>query len=57
MSGAEALGTGALIAFRWIKASSYIFVVIASVIRVVLVYAREKGFLHWNENEKVKKEA
>jgi amino acid transporter len=40
-----------LIAFLWIKASSDIFVVIVSAIGVVLVFAGEKWFLHWKENE------
>jgi amino acid transporter len=40
-----------LIAFLWIKASSDIFVVIISAIGVVLVFAGEKWFLHWKENE------
>lgn len=36
-----------LIAFLWIKASSDIFVVIVSAIGVLLVFAGEKWFLHW----------
>jgi len=36
-----------LIAFLWIKASSDIFVVIVSAIGVILVFAGEKWFLHW----------
>jgi amino acid transporter len=40
-----------LIAFLWIKANSDIFVVIVSAIGVVLVFAGEKWFLHWQEND------
>jgi amino acid transporter len=40
-----------LIAFLWIKVNSDIFVVIVSAIGVVLVFAGEKWFLHWKENE------
>jgi amino acid transporter len=40
-----------LIAFLWIKVSSDIFVVIVSAIGVILVFAGEKWFLHWKENE------
>ena len=40
-----------LIAFLWVKASSDIFVVIVSAIGVILVFAGEKWFLHWKENE------
>jgi amino acid transporter len=40
-----------LSAFVWVKASSDIFVVIVSAIGVVLVFAGEKCFLHWKENE------
>ncbi|MFT6134977.1 MAG: amino acid transporter [Cyclobacteriaceae bacterium] len=40
-----------LSAFVWVKASSDIFVVIVSAIGVVLVFAGEKWFLHWKENE------
>jgi amino acid transporter len=40
-----------LSAFLWVKASSDIFVVIVSAIGVVLVFAGEKCFLHWKENE------
>lgn len=39
-----------LLAFLWIKASSDIFVVIVSAVGVVLVFAGEKWFLHWNKN-------
>ena len=41
-----------LIAFLWIKASSDIFVVIVSAFGIILVFAGEKWFLHWKENEK-----
>jgi len=40
-----------LIAFLWVKASSDIFVVIVSAIGIILVFAGEKWFLHWKENE------
>ncbi|MDR9457978.1 MAG: APC family permease [Salegentibacter sp.] len=40
-----------LAAFLWIKASSDIFVVIVSAIGIILVFAGEKWFLHWKENE------
>lgn len=40
-----------LIAFIWVKANSDIFVVIISVVGVFLVFAGEKWFLHWKENE------
>ncbi|MDA3886811.1 MAG: APC family permease [Candidatus Delongbacteria bacterium] len=40
-----------LLAFLWIKAGSDIFVVIVSAIGVILVFAGEKWFLHWKENE------
>lgn len=40
-----------LTAFLWIKASSDIFVVIVSAIGIILVFAGEKWFLHWKENE------
>ncbi|MFT7035819.1 MAG: amino acid transporter [Cyclobacteriaceae bacterium] len=40
-----------LIAFLWIKVNSDILVVIVSAIGVVLVFAGEKWFLHWKENE------
>jgi len=40
-----------LIAFLWIKLSSDIFVVIISAIGIILVFAGEKWFLHWKENE------
>jgi len=44
-----------LIAFLWIKVSSDIFVVIVSAIGMVLVFAGEKWFLHWNEKEQEEK--
>jgi amino acid transporter len=40
-----------LIAFLWIKVNSDVFVVIVSAIGVVLVFAGEKWFLHWKEND------
>jgi len=36
-----------LIAFLWVKANSDIFVVIVSAIGIILVFAAEKWFLHW----------
>ena len=36
-----------LVAFLWIKAGSDIFVVIVSAIGIILVFAGEKWFLHW----------
>jgi len=36
-----------LIAFLWVKANTDIFVVIVSIIGIVLVFAGEKWFLHW----------
>lgn len=41
-----------LIAFLWIKLSSDMFVIIFSAIGIILVFAGEKWFLHWKENEK-----
>jgi amino acid transporter len=40
-----------LTAFLWIKLNSDIFVVILSAIGIVLVFAGEKWFLHWKEND------
>jgi len=40
-----------LIAFLWIKLNSDILVVIVSAIGVILVFAGEKWFLHWKEDE------
>lgn len=40
-----------LFAFLWIKLSSDIFVVIISAIGIILVFAGEKWFLYWKENE------
>ncbi len=40
-----------LIAFLWVKASSDILVVIVSATGIALVFAGEKWFLHWKENE------
>lgn len=40
-----------LAAFLWIKASSDIFVVIVSAVGIILVFAGEKWFLHWKEDE------
>ncbi len=38
-------------AFLWIKANSDLLVVIVSAIGVILVFAGEKWFLHWQEEE------
>lgn len=40
-----------LLAFLWIKLSSDIFVIVVSATGVVLVFAGEKWFLYWKENE------
>lgn len=40
-----------LTAFLWIKANSDLLVVIVSAIGVILVFAGEKWFLHWQEEE------
>ncbi len=40
-----------LFAFLWIKSTTDIFVVIVAAIGIALVFAGEKWFLHWKENE------
>jgi hypothetical protein len=41
-----------LIAFLWVKASSDILVIIVSAIGIALVFAGEKWFLHWKEDNR-----
>ncbi len=40
-----------LIAFLWVKANTDIFVVMVSIVGIALVFAGEKWFLHWQQNE------